>query len=163
MTGRGWHGEPARHGLAARGIATKNRNVPGASERDVEAVKMASKMMWKIVQKINRFNVPDDTEELEDWIATWQMSVREQDKMTRDLDYIVNLLDQVELPTWMNEEIGDAREEISIAWSSKTDEKRMLHLELARERLHSVITNYLTGGKGMPGPPLAPVGGAYLG
>lgn len=146
--GRGWHGEPERHARAARGIKTRQqlahergwykepiKYTAEDTVRDIRMVKMANKKMRNIIR----------------WLSphwdhrglTWQISVREQDKLTKSLDDIIETLDTVRLSIDMNEEYLNAIWDIKTAWSSKSEKDRTLHLEAARERLHSIIRDYL--------------------
>lgn len=149
--GRGWHGDPERHSKAARGIKTTPTRLdfshPVTSPRDIKMVEMASAKMDRILTWLD----------LNDrWRIRTTISVREQDKLTKRLDDIIETLDTVRLSGWMDEEVGNAKKELEIAWSSKLERDRILSLEIARERLHNVITSYLRGGVdfGLPGPPV---------
>ncbi len=143
MTGRGWHGEPGRHAAAARGIPTVKQTSRVIGDRN--SVIAADVIMEQVLSSMTRFDFDK---------MHWQMSVREQDKFSKQLDDIIERLGRAKLPGWMDEEVAMAKEEIEIAWASK-EQERILTLEVARERLHNVITSYLKfGGKGLPGPPL---------
>ena len=134
--GRGWHGEPGRHAAAARGIKTVH---------PPQGVIAADVVMEQILSSMTRFDFDK---------FHWQMSVREQDKFTKQLYDIIVRLKRVELPAWMVVELEVAEEEIELAWTY-SEHERILTLEVARERLHNVIASYLKfEGKGIPGPPL---------
>lgn len=144
--GRGWHGESERHRLAAiRGIKTKKGlfqashhsapTVKNSGTRNIAVVKMALKKMRTTIRWLNPL-----------WDSrgsTWQMDVRQQTKLTKELDDVWMTLETIELPAEMTEKIGEARENITKAWTAKEQESRVLYLEIAREILHNEIITYL--------------------
>lgn len=142
--GRGWHGERKRHSDAARGIPTVQKTFKRSKQSNREVVEMADRKMDIILGWLDP---------LQDFRGhAWQMSVRHQDRLTNELDDIIEILEDTDLPDWMNEEVANAKEELQIAWASK-DRERILSLEIARERLHNVISSFLKfEGKGLPGP-----------
>lgn len=124
--GRGWHGESGRH----RQAALKGK-LPGksASARDAETIKRARDKMDRILKQLGTgFGLG----------LTYQMSVRQQDKLTNDLEEIIEMLETVKLPDWMEYQLDNARIGIKNAWSYE-DKKRVLGLEAARERLHLIL------------------------
>ncbi len=135
--GQGWHGERKRHSDAARGIPTVKK-LP-LDLKNI-AVERANDKMDRILKRLDPF--------------AWKLSVRELDKLTNELDDIIEILNGADLPDWMNLELEVAEEELELAWAGK-ERERILILELVRERLHNVIRSYLKfEGKGLPGPPM---------
>ncbi len=144
--GRGWHGERARHRLAAiRGIKTKRR-LSDLATRNITIVKMALRKMRSIIRWLNPL-----------WDSrgsTWQIDVRQQDKMTRELEDIMETLEMAAFPKdafWLgpdspseiDEGIETAKQNLAKAWSSKTEQDRVTYIEMAREELHTAIVGYL--------------------
>lgn len=124
--GRGWYGESHRHSLAARGITTKLKT--GSPARDV--IGQANTKMNRILKRHDEF--------------VWrQPTLEEQDRLTKDLNDIIEMLNTVKLSAPLKADIWNAEGEIETAWSSKSEKDRILHLELARERLHWVIVSRL--------------------
>ena len=139
---RGWHGESVRHGLASKGIRTA-RNVQAKSKpstvRDREVMERVNREMDRIL-------------DFQDTFVYRQPTFEEQDRMTKMLDGIIEMLATVNLASldrhhrnklhlWFD--VEQAMMDIDDAWSSKNENTRIVTLEVARERLHYVITAYL--------------------
>lgn len=139
--GRGWHGERARHSAAARGIKTvKTKPERSTSRRNIETVVRAKNSMDRILKWRGSF--------------IWrQPTLEEQDKLTKDLNDILYTLGTAHLPTPLTRDVEHATEEIEEAWAVPSEKDRILKLELARERLHYVITKYLIPFGKMDRPP----------
>ena len=131
--GRGWHGERGRHSLAARGLTTKLKPTPDA--RSLRIVKMALEKMRRTIRWLNPFYDSRGT--------TWQIDVRQQDKLTKEMEDIVETLETAELPSQMEAELKHVKENINKAWSGREESARVLYLEIAREILHDSIIGYL--------------------
>ncbi len=130
--GRGWHGERGRHSLAARGLTTKRKPKPDA--RSLRIVKMALEKMRRTIRWLNPL--------FDNRGNTWQIDVRQQDKLTRELEDIIGTLKGIEFSAEMESEFEKAQADAETAWSYE-ERDRILYLEMARERLHNVIITYL--------------------
>ena len=135
--GRGWHGEPVRHGLASKGIRTARKiqaQTRPTLARDSRIMERANLKMDRIL-------------DFQDTFVYRQPSVEEQDKLTKDLDDIIEMMATVNLGhLWLD--VEQAIMDIDDAWSTKSETTRIVTLEVARERLHYIITSYLReGGK----------------
>lgn len=115
--------------------------------RNITIVKMALQKMRRTIQWLDPYYSPRG--------ATWQIDVRQQDKLTREIEDIIETLEMAafdpkdafwlgsDSPSEIDEGIETAKQNLQKAWSSKTQEDRTIYIEMAREELHSAIVGYL--------------------
>ncbi len=135
--GRGWHGDSYRHSQAARGIPSGHvQRQETKTEHDNWIMERAEEKMERVIKFITG-----------SWVVTmmphtWQFSMHEQERITKMLEEIIFDLKRVELSNPMTDELWTAETELDDAWTLTREKDRNVNIEMARERLHGIITNY---------------------
>ncbi len=161
--GRGWHGERYRHSLAARGIPSRHiQRQETKTEHDDRIMEHADEKMERLIDMIDPAR--------KGMVAVphlWQIDMRMQERITKKLEEIIFDLKRVELNNWMEDELATAEGELEMAWGGGPRKPgpaidrgdRNIQIEMARERLHSIIVSYNT--YGFAGAPPDEYYGAY--